>query len=66
MMTTVEKTEGLNDDVLAEVRRHKVAIASEHNFDVRALARDLQRRQKDHPKLISPPSRQVGSASEPG
>jgi hypothetical protein len=53
-MKTIDITTGLTDEVLAEVRRHKREIAEEHGFDVRALARDLQRRQANHPRLVSP------------
>jgi len=44
------------DEILAELRRHKEEIAAEHGNDVRALGRDLQERQKGHPRLVSPPS----------
>lgn len=55
-MKTIELTSELTDEVLAEVRRHKREIAKEHGFDVRSIARDLQRRQADHPRLVPPPS----------
>ena len=57
-MTMIETTRKLTGEVLAEVlaevRRHKRDIAKEHGFDVRAIARDLQRRQANHPRLVSP------------
>jgi len=56
-MKTIETTTELTDEVLAEVRRHKRDIAKEHGFDVRAIARDLQRRQANHPRLVSPQPR---------
>lgn len=36
------------------------AIAAEHGFDVRSLAKDLQRRQQGHPRLVSQPMKAKG------
>lgn len=55
-MKTIEPTKAPVDEVLAEVRRRKREIAKEHGFDVRALARSLQRRQEGIERLVSPPS----------
>ena len=44
-----------HEEVLTELRRHKTAIAEEHGFDVRSLAKDLQQRQKALPQLITAP-----------
>jgi len=54
-MNTIDQPEKIKDEILAELRRHKEEIAAEHGNDVRALGRDLQERQKDHPRLVSPP-----------
>ncbi|NJK93485.1 MAG: type II toxin-antitoxin system VapC family toxin [Blastochloris sp.] len=34
------------DEVIAEVRRIKTALAAKHNFDVKAMTRSLQEREK--------------------
>ena len=54
-MLTTEKSPASIDLVLAEVRFNKQAIAEEHDFDVRNLAQDLQRRQAAIALLVSPP-----------
>lgn len=56
-MKTIEQTKAPIDEVLSEVRRHKREIAEEHGFDVRELARSLQRRQANMERLVSPPSK---------
>jgi hypothetical protein len=53
------KTKSINtpktvvDEVIAEVRHHKQAIAAEHDYDVDSLLRDLRERQKSNPRLVS-------------
>ena len=56
-MKTIERTEKIKDDVLAEIRQHKLDIAAKHEFSVRSLAEDLQRRQKGHPRLVPAPTK---------
>lgn len=40
------------DEVIAEVHRHKEAIAAEHNFDIDSLLRSLRERQDANPRLV--------------
>jgi hypothetical protein len=54
-MKTFEQTEMIRDEILAEVWRHKQEIAAKHGYCVRSLAKDLQRRQQGHPRLVAPP-----------
>ena len=56
-MKTTEQRYSQHDEVLAELRRYKTEIAQEHGFDVRSLAKDLQKRQQHHPQLVSPPAK---------
>lgn len=56
-MKTIERTEKIKDEVLAELRKHKQDIAEKHEFNVRSLAEDLQRRQKGHPRLLPAPTK---------
>ena len=56
-MKTIEQTKAPTDVVLAEVRRYKREIAEEHGFDVRELARSLQRRHTGIARLVSPPTK---------
>jgi hypothetical protein len=63
-MKTIDQPEKVKDEVLAELRRHKEEIAAKHGHDVRALGRDLQRRQIGHPRLVSPPSANQPSESK--
>lgn len=51
-MKTIEQPEKTKDEVMAEVRRHKLDIAAKHEFNVRSLAEDLRRRQQGHPRLV--------------
>ena len=52
-MKTIDHITSIRDEVIAEVRRHKEAIAAEHNNDVDALLEDLRKRQKSNPRLVS-------------
>lgn len=52
-MKTLEQPMKIRDEVIAEVHRHKEAIAAEHNYDVEALVRSLRERQKANPRLVS-------------
>ena len=52
-MKTSDHSTSIRDEVIAEVRRHKEAIAAEHNNDVDALLEDLRERQKSNPRLVS-------------
>ncbi|MFT5470447.1 MAG: hypothetical protein ACI8UO_005575 [Verrucomicrobiales bacterium] len=59
-MKTIDLPEKkFTNEVLAEIRRIKEEIAAEHGNDVRSLGRDLQRRQKDHARLVSPATNDV-------
>ena len=53
-MQTTETSRNATDEVITEVWRTKREIAEEHGCSVTALARDLQRRQQAHPRLVSP------------
>ena len=63
-MKTIKPTKAPTDDVLAEIRRHKEEIAKEHGFDVRKLARSLQRRQADIGHLVPPPSKETTTKAQ--
>lgn len=52
-MKTLEHPMKIRDEVIAEVHRHKEAIAAEHNYDVEALVRSLRERQKANPRVVS-------------
>ncbi|MDB4744431.1 hypothetical protein OAG43_01820 [Verrucomicrobia bacterium] len=52
-MKTIDHITNIRDEVIAEVRRHKEAIAAEHNNDVDALLENLRERQKSNPHLVS-------------
>ena len=52
-MKTIDHITSIRDEVIAEVRRHKEAIAAEHNNDVDALLENLRERQKSNPRLVS-------------
>ena len=56
-MKTIEQPEKIKDEVLAEIRKAKLAIAAKHEFSVRSLGEDLQRRQKGHPRLVPVPTK---------
>ena len=51
-MKTIDHITSIRDEVIAEVRPHKEAIAAEHNNDVDALLEDLRERQKSNPRLV--------------
>jgi hypothetical protein len=61
-MKTIDKTSAVRDEVIAEVHRHKEAIAAEHNFDIDALLGGLRERQSLNPRLVSriPKGEQAG------
>ena len=52
-MKTIDEPENIVDEVIAEMRRHKEAIAAEHDYDVDSLLLDLRERQQSNPKLVS-------------
>ena len=52
-MKTIDEPKNVVDEVIAEVRRHKEAIAAEHDYDVDSLLLDLRERQQSNPKLVS-------------
>ena len=56
-MKTIERPDKIKDEVLAEIRQHKLDIAAKHEFNVRSMAEDLQRRQKGHPRLVPAPAK---------
>lgn len=39
--------------MISEIRRHKRAIAEEHNFDVGSLLSSLQARQVGDPRIVN-------------
>jgi hypothetical protein len=41
------------DEVIAEVHRHKEAIAAAHNYDIDSLLRSLRERQQGNPRLVT-------------
>jgi hypothetical protein len=50
-MTTTKPPPHVTDEVILEVRRHKLSIAEEFGFDVVALGRSLQSRQASDPRF---------------
>lgn len=52
-MRTIDEPTAVLDEVIAELRRHKEAIAAQHDYDVDALLRDLRGRQESNPRLVS-------------
>ena len=54
-MKTIDKPVAVTDEVMAEVRRHKQAIAEQFNYDVTALGRWLQKRQEEDPRFQNVP-----------
>lgn len=52
-MKTSDTPKAVVDEVISEVRRHKQAIAAEHDYNVDSLLRDLQERQRSNPRLTS-------------
>jgi hypothetical protein len=46
-MKTVEPTKLVADPIITEVRRAKTALAAKYNFDVFAMVRALQEREKN-------------------
>lgn len=52
-MKTADSILDTDDLVIAEVRRHKEAIASEHHFDIDSLLKSLRERQKDNSRLAN-------------
>lgn len=52
-MKTIDHPLTSVDLVIAEVHRHKEAIAAEHNYDVDDLLRGLRERQRSNPRLVS-------------
>lgn len=42
------------DEVMAEIWRHKEAIAAEHDCDVDLLLRSLKERQTGDPRIVCP------------
>ena len=52
-MKTIDQPTQVVDEVIAEVRRHKLAIAEEHNFDIESLLRSLQARQSGDHRIVN-------------
>jgi len=52
-MKTTDEPKIVVDEVIAEVRRHKEAIAAEQNYDVDSLLQGLRERQASNPRLVS-------------
>ena len=52
--TTVLAPTPVLDEVIAEVHRHKEAIAAEHNYDIDSLLRGLREREASNPRLVTP------------
>ena len=46
-MKTIEPTQRMADPIITEVRRVKTALAAKYNFDVIAMVRALQEREKN-------------------
>ena len=46
------KTKAFEDPIVAELRKVKVQLAAKFNFDVTAMLKDAQRRQKKHGKRL--------------
>lgn len=64
-MKTIDIPKTVVDEVIAEVRRHKEAIAAEHDYNVDSLLRGLRERQQSNPRLVSRIKDDQGGASEP-
>ena len=41
------------DPIVGEVRRNKQRLAAKFGYDLRAMATDIQKRQKHNPNLVS-------------
>jgi len=52
-MKTTETIQPVSDPVIQEVRRNKISIAEEFGFDVVALGRSLQERQRCDPRFTT-------------
>lgn len=56
----------ITDPIVEEVRRIRQEYAARFNYDIRAMAQDLKRREQEHPeRLVSfspkpPRNRQIG------
>jgi hypothetical protein len=64
-MTTIDPPLLVTDDVLLEVRRHKVQIAQDFHFDVVALGLSLQNRQVGDPRFPKAKSEQTAPRQLP-
>lgn len=45
------------DPIVGEVRRNKQRLAAKFGYDLRAMASDIQKRQKHNPNLVLAPDR---------
>jgi flagellar biosynthesis regulator FlbT len=54
-MKTIDSPIFQSDPVISEVRRVKTALAAKHNFDVMAMVRSLQEREKKQKREQSDP-----------
>lgn len=52
MMNPTDQPLPIEDQVIAEVHRHKRAIMAEHGDDVEKLLKDLRNRQTANPRLV--------------
>jgi hypothetical protein len=53
-MKTIDSPRTVVDPVITEIRRHKQEIAAAFGFDVTALGRSLQLREKGDPRIKKP------------
>lgn len=60
-MKTIDTPTATPDEVITEVRRHKVEIAERFGYDVVALGRALQKRKQDDPRFAPIEGEQDGS-----
>jgi hypothetical protein len=65
-MKTIDSTLLQADPVISEVRRAKIAVAAKHHFDVTAMIRSLQERQKLQQASTGQPATRLESSSEGG
>lgn len=63
-MKLIENPPKVIDEVMAVVRRNKLAILKKHNFDVDSLLDDLAARQVGDPRFVSRESKQRDSSVE--
>jgi hypothetical protein len=52
-MKAIENPLPLADEVISEVRRHKLAIAEQHGFDIDSLLQSLRKREAGDPRFVN-------------